>query len=202
MGLEKPSLFVRQRVARLGEFGFYSVMRFAALILLGLMLVPAPVWAQEEGVQAEVTAQAGRAIRTTGLPVPRFVSLKSDKAFVRTGPGLRYPISWVFEKSGLPVEIIQEFDTWRKIRGPEGEEGWVHQTLVSGQRTILVTGDDVVTLRREPVADSRPIAKAEPGVIARLLRCGETMCELQKDNYRGWTTRNSLWGIYEGEQIK
>lgn len=176
-------------------------MRYVVLILLGFMMIPAPVGAQEGGMEPQA-AQAGRAIRTTGLPVPRFVSLKNDKAFVRTGPGLRYPISWIFEKSGLPVEIIQEFDTWRKIRGPEGEEGWVHQTLVSGQRMVLITGDEAVTMRREPSGDSRSIAKAEPGVIARLLRCSADMCELQKDNYRGWTGRNSLWGIYEGEQIK
>jgi SH3-like domain-containing protein len=176
-------------------------MRMAALILLGLMMVPVPVMAQEGTAEPQATTQ-GRAIRTTGLPVPRFVSVKSDKAFIRTGPGLRYPISWVFEKEDLPVEIIQEFDTWRKIRGPEGEEGWVHQTLISGQRTVLVTGDAPVTLYRDPDIEARAVAKAEVGVIARLLRCGASMCELQKDNYRGWTPRNSLWGIYEGEQIK
>lgn len=177
-------------------------MRFLVLIFLALIILPAfPVLAQEDGAQ-EDGVNTGRAIRTTGLPVPRFVSLKSDKAFVRTGPGLRYPISWVFEKSGLPVEIIQEFDTWRKIRGPQGEEGWVHQTLISGQRTVLVTGESLVSISREPTADSRINAKLEPGVVARLLRCGTSMCELQKDNYRGWADRNSLWGIYEGEQIK
>ncbi len=176
-------------------------MRFAALI--ALLFVSLPAIAQEADPAAP-QAQPVRetAIRTTGLPVPRFVSLKGEKAFVRTGPGLRYPIEWVFEKAGLPVEIIQEFDTWRKIRGPEGEEGWVHQTLVSGQRTALVTAKDLLDLRKEPTDEARLVARAEPGVIAKLLRCGTAYCELQKDNYRGWASRNSLWGIYEGEQIK
>lgn len=176
-------------------------MRFALLILMGLF-VAVPVMAQEAGDAPIEAAVPEKAIRTTGLPVPRFVSLKGEKAFARTGPGLRYPIAWVFEKPRLPVEIIQEFDTWRKIRGPKGEEGWVHQTLVSGRRMVLVTKEDPITLRKSPQADARAVAKAEPGVIAELLRCEGDLCELQKDNYRGWTDRNSLWGIYEGEQIK
>lgn len=175
-------------------------MRFVVFILA--MLISAPAVSQEtQEPNMEGRAQ-DLAIRTTGLPVPRFVSLKGEKAFVRTGPGLRYPIEWVFEKEDLPVEIIQEFDTWRKIRGPQGEEGWIHQTLVSGQRTVLVTGEEMIELRKEPAADARMVAKAEPGVIAHLLRCGGSYCELQSDNYRGWTSRKSLWGIYEDEQIK
>ena len=176
-------------------------MRFAVLILSGLMMA-VPVMAQEAADAPVEAAAPQKAIRTTGLPVPRFVSLKGEKAFVRTGPGLRYPIEWVFERPGLPVEIIQEFDTWRKIKGPKGEEGWVHQTLGSGQRTALITAQEPVTLYKEPAPASRAIAKAEQGVVARLLRCDTGYCELQKDNYRGWAPRNSLWGIYEGEQIK
>lgn len=168
------------------------------MILLGLVMA-VPVKAQEPDTS---TRAQELAIRTTGLPVPRFVSLKSDKAFVRTGPGLRYPIAWVFERAGLPVEIIQEFDTWRKIRGPEGEEGWVHQTLVSGKRTALVTGEDLIAWHKEPAPEARIVAKAEPGAVIDLVRCSASYCELQKDNYRGWAERNSLWGIYEGEQIK
>lgn len=194
-----PSLFVIGRVAGIAIFGFSSAMRFAVLALLMFFTLPAV--AQEAAAPVEAVAPE-KAIRTTGLPVPRFVSLKGEKAFVRTGPGLRYPIAWVFEKAGLPVEIVQEFDTWRKIKGPQGEEGWVHHTLVSGRRTVLVTGDEVETWHKEAEADSRAVAKAEPGVIAQLIRCEAEVCELQKDNYRGWAPRNSLWGIYEGEQIK
>lgn len=169
------------------------------LVLLIALLFSVPAMGQT--AQTAERAQA-LAIRTTGLPVPRFVSIKSDKAFIRTGPGLRYPIEWVLERADLPVEIIQEFDTWRKIRGPGGEEGWVHQTLISGRRTVLVTGEDLAALHKDPTDDARMVAKAEPGVVARLLRCSASYCELQKDNYRGWVARKSLWGIYEGEQIK
>ena len=83
-------------------------------------------------------AQAGR---STGLPLPRFVSLAADRVNVRFGPGKQYPINWVFARKGLPVEIIEEFDTWRKIRDYDGEEGWIHSSLLSSRRTIMVTGD-------------------------------------------------------------
>ena len=83
-------------------------------------------------------SQAGR---STGLPLPRFVSLAADRVNVRFGPGKQYPVNWVFARKGLPVEIIAEFDTWRKIRDYDGEEGWIHSSLLSSRRTIMVTGE-------------------------------------------------------------
>lgn len=136
-------------------------------------------------------------------PIPRFVSLNNDKVFVRAGPALRYPIKWIFQKKGMPVEIIQEFDTWRKIRDRDGDEGWIHQSLLSGKRYILVqepAGEQVPLQKSEDVA-SFVIAKVEPGVVGRLERCGVLRCAVEIGGYSGWMERKYLWGIYDNEKF-
>src|SRR5690606_30718590 len=99
------------------------------------------------------------------LPVPRFVTLATDEVNLRTGPGLRYPVKLVIKRSGLPVEIIREFDIWRQVRDVDGEEGWVHKSMLSGRRSVIVRGQ-MQTLLRDPKAEALPVAKLEPGVIA------------------------------------
>jgi len=88
-------------------------------------------------------------IADDALPVPRFVSLKAEEANLRTGPGIRYPVRWVYWKKWLPVEIIEEYDHWRKIRDAEGESGWIHKSLLSGRRTILIK-EDIASLHQRP----------------------------------------------------
>jgi len=143
-------------------------------------------------------SQAGR---STGLPVPRFVSLAADQVNVRFGPGKQYPINWVFARKDLPVEIIAEFDTWRKIRDFESEEGWVHSSLLSSRRTIMVTGA-VRDLRRTPSADARVVLRAEPGVIGRLFDCEENWCRVEIEGRRGWLQRDEFWGTQPGEVVR
>src|SRR5258706_546116 len=82
------------------------------------------------------------AANAASLPLPRFVSLKSEEANVRTGPGTRYPIQWVYHRAGMPVEIVEEYDLWRKIRDVEGTTGWVHKTMLAGNRTALIKGKE------------------------------------------------------------
>jgi SH3-like domain-containing protein len=143
-------------------------------------------------------AQAGR---STGLPVPRFVSLAADQVNVRFGPGKQYPISWVFARKDLPVEIVAEFDTWRKIRDSEGGEGWVHSSLLSSRRTIMVTGQ-IRDLRRTPSQDARVLLRAEPGVIGRLFDCEENWCRVEIEGRRGWLQRDEFWGTRPGEIVR
>lgn len=145
------------------------------------------------------------AYRTSGLPVPRFVTLRPDKVYARTGPALRYPVRWVFQKTGLPVEVIQEFDNWRKVRDCDGAEGWVHQSLLSGARGVIVKGDrggDPLPLRREP-EDSAPLsARIEPGTVAHLDLCNdEGWCEIKTQGFEGWIERSLVWGIYPDEKF-
>lgn len=149
----------------------------------------------------------GPAMADSGLPVPRFVTLKDDEVNVRAGPGRRYPINWVFLRRAMPVEVVAEFDTWRKIRDFEGTEGWVHQSLLSGQRGALILGEEIRDLRLDPEPGAPIIARAEPGVIGRILRCPtdsvpeDGWCYLDIAGYRGWMPRGDLWGLYQDEEV-
>ena len=135
------------------------------------------------------------------LPLPRFVTLRSEEANARTGPGTQYPIEWRFTRRGLPVEIIAQFSHWRKIRDWQGAEGWVHQSLVSGRRAVVVTGIARV-LRRHGSDDSEPVAQVEAGVIGRLLECDHGWCRIEMQSYRGWLKRTEFWGVYPGEKVE
>jgi len=141
----------------------------------------------------------------SGLPLPRFVSLRAEEVNLRSGPGVRYPIDWVITKRDLPVEIIAEFDTWRKIRDHQGSDGWVHQTMLTGRRTVLVSGPAGTQrrLRRTDKDDAASVAVLEAGVIGRLLQCprGSEFCRIEVEGYQGWLRRDEVWGIYRGEFI-
>lgn len=134
------------------------------------------------------------------LPIPRFVTLASDEVNLRTGPGLRYPIKLILKKDGLPVEIIKEFDVWRQIRDMGGDEGWVHKSLLSGKRAVIITGH-IETVYKKPDAGSRPVVKLEPGVIASLDHCDDEWCYLKIASYRGWLKRAGVWGVYPDERF-
>jgi SH3-like domain-containing protein len=135
------------------------------------------------------------------LPVPRFVSLRSDQVNVRTGPGERYPIDWIFTRKDMPVEIVAEFENWRKVRDWQGTEGWVHQRMVTGRRSVIVAGA-VRELHRRPRGDAEIVARAEPGVIARLLECQGGWCRVEKDGVTGWLARDQVWGVYPNETVQ
>ncbi len=137
----------------------------------------------------------------SGLPLPRFVSLASDKVNLRAGPGFRYPIAWVFTRRSVPVEIVGEFGLWRRVRDHEGAEGWVHKALLSGRRTIMVVGGER-GLRRAPDAAAPLLARAEPGVHGSLLGCAEEWCEVRLASIRGWIARDHLWGIHSSERFE
>lgn len=132
--------------------------------------------------------------KETGLRVPRFVSMNSSKVNVRAGPGTRYPIKWVFQRKTLPVQIIAESDTWRKIRDFEGIEGWVHQRMLSGRRRAVVTGA-IQQLKREPQETAKTVALLEPGVILRLEKCSGAWCLVEGGSYEGWIGRESICGV-------
>jgi len=135
------------------------------------------------------------------LPVPRFVSLRSDEVNVRTGPGVRYPIDWVFQRKTMPVEVLAEVDTWRKIRAQDGTEGWVHQSMLTGRRTAIVTGE-LRTLRRHNAPDAPAVALVEPGVIGSLLECRDAWCRLEVGGHQGWLERDALWGVLPTENFR
>ncbi len=138
----------------------------------------------------------------TGLPIPRFVSLGSDKVNIRTGPGARYPIAWVYLRRDLPVEVVAEYEYYRKIRDSDGAEGWVHKNLISGRRYALVIGGAVRVLQKEPGAGSIPRALVEPGVLGRLQHCRADWCEISVKGYHGYIQRQFLFGVLPGETVE
>ncbi len=145
-------------------------------------------------------ALAAPAAADSGLPVPRFVSLRSGEINLRTGPGTGYPVDWVYTRRGMPVEVIAEFETWRRIRDWQGTLGWVHQSMLDGRRTALVVGE-VQTLRRRPAPDAPAVARVEPGVVGELLECEVRWCRIEVKGYRGWLLRDQFWGAYPAETI-
>ncbi len=169
------------------------------LLLAFLAVFAVPAMAQDEPRTADAPVSAGKS--SSGLPIPRFVTLASDKVFVRTGPALRYPIKWIYQKDHFPVEIIQEFDTWRKVRDMDGDDGWVHQSLLSGSRSVIVKGEANLPVRKEASDNSRVIVMLEPNVVAALEECEGAWCRVSSEGYTGWAERKFLWGIYDAEDF-
>lgn len=159
------------------------------------------VWAALAGgdfAVAQDRPSVGDEGTVTGLPLPRYVSVRADEVNVRTGPGVRYPIDWVFVREDMPVEVVAEFETWRQIRDWQGVTGWVHRSMLSGKRTVLVA-PEMVTLRREADAASPPVARAEHGVVGELEACQGDWCRVSVGDVEGWSRRVDLWGATPGE---
>ena len=158
----------------------------------------------------QVDAQPAQKGSSSGLAIPRFVSLKADRVNLRSGPGTDYPTSWVFNRAGLPVEVLNEYEAWRQVRDAEGSTGWVLHTMLSGRRTALVLPWELkegqpppqIPLREDDNQQARPVAFVEAGVIANISRCDGRWCLVVIGNYRGYIEQNKLWGVYAGEVIK
>jgi len=136
------------------------------------------------------------------LKLPRFVTLRASEINARAGPGLQYPIKWVYRRPGLPVEVVKEFDNWRMVRDHEGGQAWIVVGALSPRRAMLITGA-LRTLRARPAADAPSVAQAEPGVLGRLIECNaENWCRVEISGIRGWLRRGEFWGTYKGEIVK
>lgn len=169
-------------------------MKLLTLLIALLLALPAAA------AEPTPAAQGG-----SGLPLPRFVSTRSEAVNIRTGPGERYPVQWVLRKQGMPVEITAEYENWRKIRDWEGTEGWVHMALLSGRRNVVVYPSDSV-LRSRPNAIARPVARLQEGVMARIKECRADWCAItvgsSPSGTTGWVNKASLWGVYPDETIE
>jgi SH3-like domain-containing protein len=134
----------------------------------------------------------------TNLPLPRYVSLKASEGNVRRGPSLQHRIDWVYRRRAMPLQITAEFGHWRRVRDRDGAGGWVHYSLLSGVRTVLVE-QDMVALRHRPEPGARVLARAEAGVVARLGRCLPAWCRITAGGQGGWVPKAALWGVGPGE---
>jgi SH3-like domain-containing protein len=144
------------------------------------------------------------ALSASGLPIPRYVSLKSDHVNVRAGPTKDNDVNWIYTKAGLPVEITAEFENWRRIRDSEGAEGWVYHSLLSGRRTAVVTmkaKDDLAQLYTSADTQSAVAARLQAGVVAQVKHCATGWCHIAGNGFDGWIQQQRLWGVYADEKI-
>jgi len=140
----------------------------------------------------------------SGLPVPRFVSLKADKVNMHIGPAKHYEVKWLYQRAGLPVEITAEFENWRRIRDSDGTEGWVYHSLLSGRRTGVVMArskDALISLHERPDAKSSVTAQLQPGVQGSVRRCNAAWCRVTGSGFDGWVPQERLWGVYPNEKV-
>ena len=143
----------------------------------------------------------------SGLPVPRFVSLKSDRVNVRGGPAKDHDVAWIFTRSGLPVEITAEYDNWRRVRDWEGAEGWVYHSLLSGRRTAIAmpnpkNKDDLLALRDDPDPKAALVARLQPGVVCSVKKCNGNWCRVAGAGFDGWIEQVRLFGVYPNEKVE
>ena len=137
----------------------------------------------------------------TNLPLPRYVSLKTNEGNARRGPGLTHRIDWVFTRAGMPLRVTAEYENWRRIEDAEGAGGWVHYTMLSGSRSVIVTQDMVNVL--ETPDDAASVAfQAEAGVVGRVQECTADWCRIGVDGNRGWLRKSALWGVEPGEVVQ
>ena len=153
-----------------------------------------------------VTASSAKdsTLPSSGLPVPRYVSLKSDHVNVRAGPTKDNDVAWVYTRSGLPVEITAEFENWRRVRDSEGAEGWVYHSLLSGRRTAVITmksKDDLAPLYERADAASAVTARLQAGVVAQVKHCAAGWCRVAGNGFDGWIEQQRLWGVYADEKV-
>ena len=149
---------------------------------------------------AVVAQEAKLTVRGSGLPVPRFVTLKFNEANMRTGPGSEYPVSWQYQRTGLPMLVDAEFGVWRKVVDHEGTTGWMHGSVLSLRRMALVV-NGTARMHRDPDENSKVLAVAERGALLELQSCPADWCKVASENVRGWMPRSAIWGLRKGEAL-
>lgn len=161
-----------------------------ALALWGLLADSPPADAQSPS------------IGPSGLPLPRFASVKSHPVNIRIGPSRDHDIAWTFLRSSLPVEITQEFDVWVRVRDAEGQEGWVQRSFLSGKRTALVSPWNTAEPTAVWVRPDQPslVARLSANVLVDVDRCDGRMCRVTVDKVSGWVDQGRLWGVYPNEK--
>jgi SH3-like domain-containing protein len=180
-----------------------------------LMLIAAPLHAQDAPPQAATApSSAGPSSKPSaegpsskdavkyrsGLPVPRFASLRAGRAYMRAGPGKEYPVIWEFVRPGTPLEVVSEWNVWRKVRDADGTEGWMDRAMLSTDRTIQITRQ-MRDLRARPDLSSPIVLRAEPGVVMRVTMCADRWCRVEGQGRSGYLLREHGFGVYPAETI-
>ena len=145
-------------------------------------------------------ALAGEDEGSAAPKTPYFAAFSEEKTYVRFGPGKQYPVKWIYRRKGLPVEVTHTYESWRKIRLPDKEIGWVNRTLLTPKRSVLLQGEGAQAIYKDADLE-QPVARAMPGLILQLEHCDRTACEVKTETITGWVERKNIWGIYADEQI-
>jgi SH3-like domain-containing protein len=147
-----------------------------------------------------IISTTSKAIASEKLQVPRFVTIKASEANSRKGPGAQYPIAYVYNYKWLPVEIIAEYEQWRQIKDYNGDEGWIHSSILSGRRSIIITGKEPQLLYKSNNLHAKIVAKLMPNLVCSLNKCIKSWCKVKCQDHSGWVSRSVVWGVYEHEE--
>ena len=170
------------------------IIRILHLSCAGLLAVV--LLTSVAGANQTDTAQIGH---VTNLPLPRYVSMKASEGNARRGPSLTHRIDWVFQRRDMPLLITAEHGHWRRVEDRDGQGGWVHYSLLSGVRTVIIE-ENMLKIHSRPDVASPISAALEAGVIARLGKCGPDWCQLRSGGYKGWAPKTNLWGVAANEE--
>ncbi|MCB1427640.1 MAG: hypothetical protein KDJ48_13895 [Nitratireductor sp.] len=195
----RSSLFSSSRVSQHSRNSLPCPARYLAAFI-AFAIVAGPVLPAARALAQSASKGA------SGYPLPRYASLKSERVNMRVGPGREYQVEWMYLKRGLPMEIIQEYDNWRKVRDAEGNEGWIMHSLLSGTRTAIVApwekGSEMIDMLNAANPAASIVARVEPGVVATVSRCSNGWCELTINGTDGFIRQNRLWGVYPDEEVR
>jgi SH3-like domain-containing protein len=184
-----------------------------SLVIFLMTLAIAPSWAKPSGqipqprpkpfleaaLQSATVAPPAPRIAPSGLPVPRWVSVRAGRVNVRRGPSMDQDVVWTYVRAGVPVEIIAEFDSWRRVRDASGDTGWVKAQMLEGRRNVIVMGRVNTALLSAAKADADVVAYAAPGLQAQLVGCEGEWCEISARGFDGYVSRDRLWGVYSDD---
>jgi len=194
-------------IAAVGSVLVYILTSSSSIAITDALNTSAPNTAASGQLITGNTGKSDQPRRETGpsgLPVPRFVSLKRSKVNVRRGPSSEHKIAWVFHLKGLPVEIVAEFEHWRRVRDSDGQEGWIYHTLLAGKRTVTVAPwrkGGAVILHKSPANTGEVIANVSAGAVGSINKCTGDWCQVNLSGYQGWMSQSMLWGVYPNEKL-
>jgi SH3-like domain-containing protein len=182
-----------------GNTRLWYLLASLSILCFASLLTPLPGAAADTAKQTSLSERT--VIRGSGYPVPRFVTLKKDLAYLRVGPGREYQLDWVYVRQNLPLKVVSEFDVWRKVVDHEGTTGWLHSSLLSLKRFGLVTKAEI-KLYDSPEDSSKIVAVAGRNVLLEVQYCEKQWCRLATKDVRGWTKRQNFWGVLENEEVE
>ena len=180
---------VRPPSAQNSGGGTFAKRLILTVGVLVCALLPTHGWAENFSPDSRSDRQT-----PSGLPVPRYVSLKYETTNARAGPGDDTRLLFVFRVKGLPVQVVAETREWRRICDPDGGLSWVHKRLTDGRRTALRLKPEPLAMHKHPRPDAPAVAYLKPRALAGLERCDKGWCEIEVDKVKGWVPSKAVWG--------